>query len=351
MTDYRVGIVGCGRAVRPDGQVRRGMAYGHAKGYQTHERATIVALADIKRENAEALAEELSLEAAIYTDFAAMLAAEALDVVSICTWPAFHAEMVIAAAEAGVKAIHCEKPMAPTWGEAKAMVAACEARGVQLTIAHQRRFGHPFRLARRLVSEGVIGELVRLEAECPNLMDWGTHWFNMLFFYNGDVPASWVLGQIDKRTDYAVFQLPHEDQGISLFGFENGVVGYLETGKSTSLRAQNRLIGTTGVIEVGAPGNVPIRFRTERSQGWELPECPGGLHGNDAVAEAVHDALDALAEGREPELVGRKALLSTEVIFATYESARRRGRVDLPLEIEDSALLSMLAAGEIGPSA
>jgi predicted dehydrogenase len=54
--------------------------------------------------------------------------------------------MVTAAAQAGVKAIHCEKPMAPTWGECKKMVAVCNERHVQLTFNHQRRFGKPFRI-------------------------------------------------------------------------------------------------------------------------------------------------------------------------------------------------------------
>jgi hypothetical protein len=57
--------------------------------------------------------------------------------------------------------------------------------------------------------------------------------------------------------------------------------------------------------------------------------------------------VDALKTSREPELAGRKALQATELIFATYESSRRRARVDLPLEIEDSSLLSMLEAGEV----
>jgi hypothetical protein len=51
-----------------------------------------------------------------------------------------------------------------------------------------------------------------------------------------------------------------------------------------------------------------------------------------------------LKTGREPELAGRRALQATELIFATYESSRKRGRVDLPLQIEDSPLLSMLQA-------
>jgi 3-hydroxybutyrate dehydrogenase len=59
--------------------------------------------------------------------------------------------MVLDAASADVRAIHCEKPMAPTWGEAKAMHRAAAQKGVQLTFNHQRRFLEPFRLARRLL--------------------------------------------------------------------------------------------------------------------------------------------------------------------------------------------------------
>ena len=62
---------------------------------------------------------------------------------------------------------------------------------------------------------------------------------------------------------------------------------------------------------------------------------------------AIQDLADALKADREPELSARKALQAIELIFATYESSRKRGRVDLPLEIEDSPFLSMLASGEM----
>ena len=67
----------------------------------------------------------------------------------------------------------------------------------------------------------------------------------------------------------------------------------------------------------------------------------------DKVALGVLDLVDALKTGREPELAGRRALRATELIFATYESSRRRGRIDLPLEIEDSPFLAMVVAGEL----
>jgi pimeloyl-ACP methyl ester carboxylesterase len=61
----------------------------------------------------------------------------------------------------------------------------------------------------------------------------------------------------------------------------------------------------------------------------------------------VLDLIDALKTGREPELSGHRALQATELIFATYESSRRRARVELPLDIEDSPLLSMLNNGDM----
>src|SRR3712207_9359797 len=65
--------------------------------------------------------------------------------------------------------------------------------------------------------------------------------------------------------------------------------------------------------------------------GWQ-PVAVDGAASLEAMVEAgVVDLIDALRTGREPELSARRALRATELIFATYESSRRGGRVDLPL--------------------
>jgi predicted dehydrogenase len=66
------------------------------------------------------------------------------------------------------------------------------------------------------------------------------------------------------------------------------------------------------------------------------------LHADEYVARGVLDLIDALQNEREPELSAGRALQATELIFATYESSRKRGRVELPLTIEDSPLQAML---------
>jgi len=344
MVRYQVGIIGCGRPRKESGSTGYGMAHLHMGGYAASPKAQLVALADISLENARAFQEEHGGDR-LYADYHEMLEKESLDIVSICTWPHLHAEMVIAAAEAGVKAIHCEKPMAPTYGEARRMTEVCAQRGVQLSFNHQRRFGAPFRMAKELAKAGAIGELERLEGSCSNLYDWGTHWFDMMCYYNDDTPVKWVMGQIDASEGTRVFGVPIEGQGMSQFRFANGVVGLLLTGEENPFRASNRLVGSDGVIEVGARDGAVLRYWGKGQSSWCVPEVDGGMHGVELVKAAVLDVIAALDERREPELSARRALRATELIFGTYESSRRRARVEFPLDLDDSPLLSMLQSG------
>ncbi|HIC68260.1 MAG TPA: Gfo/Idh/MocA family oxidoreductase, partial [Candidatus Latescibacteria bacterium] len=163
MDTLRVGIIGCG-----------GRGKAHAEGYAASPRTQIVACADPVAESCSGFAERFGVEAE-YSDHIEMLQAEQLDIVSICTWPHMHRPMVeVAARKSGVQAIHAEKPMAPTWGEARAMHDVCVANDTLLTLCHQRRFGDTFRTARQLLREGAIGDLHRVEGTCPNLFDWAT---------------------------------------------------------------------------------------------------------------------------------------------------------------------------------
>ncbi len=152
---------------------------------------------------------------------------------------------------------------------------------------------------------------------------------------------------MDCRDGSTVFGVRMEGQGISHIQFANGVRGLMLTGKSAT-GLVNRLEGTEGVIEVGYSDTIPLRVRGRGDTAWRTVEPGEGIHGPGYVERGVLDLIEALKTGREPELSGRRALQATELIFATYESSRKRGRVDLPLTIEDSPLLAMLEAGELG---
>ena len=262
-----------------------------------------------------------------------------------------HTQVILDSVEAGVKAIHAEKPMSPTWGESRKIYQACADNDVTITFCHQRRFGANFAKAKELANDGTIGELHRVEGYCPNLFDWGTHWFDMFFFYNNDKPAEWVMGQIDCSKEHTVFGVPVETNGLSYVKWQNGVCGLLVTGRDSGGRCSNRLIGTKGIVELNVPDGPSLRVLHEGASDWETPDLKGVVPPGGDTTLATLDLIDCLKTGREPVLSGRKALQATELIFATYESSRQRARIYLPLEIEDSPLISMLEKGMVGPAA
>lgn len=333
-------IIGCGRPWKTDGSTGFGMSHQHVVALKKAG-VEIAAAADINEENLKSFQETHGVKE-IFTDYHQMLASHPFDWVSVCTWPHLHAPMTIAAAKSGARAIHCEKPMATTFGDAKSMVEACDQSGTQLTFNHQRRFGTPFQQAKQLLKDGAIGQLQRMEAQCGDMFDWGTHWIDMQFFFNDETPVEWVIGQVDLRGSKKVFGAPLEGHGLTHYRFQNGVDATLLTGHGSKWTPNHRLIGSEGLMEIGAAGDINLRYLSSSTNGWQVVPGNDGIHGDVHVERAIADGVDALQTGREPLLSGHNALRATEVIFATYESSRRGGRVDLPLDISDSPLQARL---------
>lgn len=354
MSKLRVGIIGTGDASKPASSLGYAMAYRHADGYEELDSCEVVACADIVQKNADAFADKYAVPKT-YLDYKVMLAEESLDIVSVCTWMHLHEEMVLETCKAGVKAIHCEKPMADTWGGSKRMAAAAKDADVQLTFNHQRRYGEPFVMAKQMLDDGKIGELQRLECGAGNMYDTGTHFIDMLSFFLGDgVPAKWVLAQIDYRTENLVFGSHNENQQVALVEYENGVFGVIMTGTergSGPVGCMDKLIGTHGVIEVGVDDGPPIRYRLAGETEWTAPDTgEGGVHGPNFIERAMADVVDCLLTGRKCQLNASNALVATEIIFGAYESSRRRARVDFPLDIDDNPLAAMVESGDLNPA-
>ncbi|MFZ4508923.1 MAG: Gfo/Idh/MocA family protein [Fimbriimonas sp.] len=330
----RVGIIGCGRPGGSDGATGTGIAHSHAKGYAEVPETQLVALADVVLANAEAF-QAIHGGDALYTDFEEMLAKEKLDMVSICTWPGLHAPMVEAAAKAGVRAILCEKPMAPTWAAAKSMKATADAHGVVLALNHQRRFDPPYMKAKELLANE-LGGLKRLEMQCDNLFDWGTHWFDMMHFLNHETPAEWIMSQIEPTGGPSFFGVTMEGQAITQVGFANGVKAVLITGKEPGWGAMIRAWGANGLLEIGAIGWDSLRWWVSGQPEWIVEDFSDVK--TSGFARAIADIVLALEDGHEPELSVNRALRGTELMFAAYESGRKGGRVSIPVAFEDSGL-------------
>src|SRR5438552_242954 len=160
---YKACLIGCGRmgatiddevADRPDSF--RWLPYSHAAACVSIDRLSLVAVSDVVPEKAEAIRQRYRAERA-YTDYQEMIAKERPDLVCIATRPGPHAETTIFAAEHGVRAIYCEKPLCCSMEEADAMVAACERHGIHFNYGTQRRYMPVFRKLRAMIDDGAIG--------------------------------------------------------------------------------------------------------------------------------------------------------------------------------------------------
>ncbi|HSD27423.1 MAG TPA: Gfo/Idh/MocA family oxidoreductase, partial [Vicinamibacteria bacterium] len=137
-------------------------------------------------------------------DFRRVLDDREIDAVSIATPNHQHALQAIWACQAG-KDVYVEKPVSHDVFEGRQAVKAARRFGrVVVGGMQQRSYPHVVR-AVELLRSGAIGELRRLEMTCPNMFDWGTHWFDMMFFYNDETPAEWALGQIEPHGGPTVF--------------------------------------------------------------------------------------------------------------------------------------------------
>lgn len=345
MTSYSAAVIAAGS----QGRV-------HAHGYSCLPGVDVVAVADVDAASAQRLAVEFDVPRR-YADYEELLVVERPALLSICTPPALHREIVTAAIAAGVRAIHCEKPMALTYGDALAMHESARKHGVLLTINHQRRFESLHRAVRSAVDTGEIGDVTGIDGYCANLFDWGSHVLDLIFFYLGDRPAESVLGQIDVTTRRHIYGAVVESASVSHVHWPDGVNAVVFTGRDHDRPGPQ---GSTGIVVHGATGRIDVFGKTATVHRDDAPtrviesqvddRHRVDLGGVDpaiiqATADALADLVGAVESGTTPVLDSTHALAAAELIFATYESSARRAKVTLPLDITDNPLHRGLAKG------
>jgi len=120
------------------------------------------------KERVQAFADQWGYES-IETDWRKLIARDDIDAIDICTPNNMHAEIAIAAAEAG-KMVLCEKPLARTVSEAQPMVDAVEKAGVANTVWYNYRRIPAVTLAKQLIDAGKLGQVFHYRANF--LQDW-----------------------------------------------------------------------------------------------------------------------------------------------------------------------------------
>lgn len=349
---WTVAFIGTGKKEEKASLSGYAMAYTHAQGYEALDGVEMVAACDLVEENVRAFADRWGIEQT-FDDYNEMLDEVQPDIVSICTWPHLHEQMTVDCARAGVGLIYCEKPMADTIGGARRMLKTCDEEGSMLCFNHQRRYGAPFRMAKEMLDEGRIGRLQRIEWGGSNIYDYGSHNFDMAQFFNDETPPASVTAQVDYHTESFWFGAHNENACLALIEYENGVFGLVATGDvQGAIGCHNRLVGSEGVIEIGsrAEGAGALRVRSFGEEGWENVDTGGeGLHGQEFINRAIADSVNAFHNGGQSMMDAHNAIHGTEAIFACWESARQRARVEVPIDAEDNALDAMVESGALTP--
>src|SRR4051794_32248972 len=153
----------------------------------------------------------------VETDWRALVARDDVDLVDVCTPGDTHAEIAIAALEAG-KHVLCEKPLANTVEEAEEMTRAAEAaaaRGVRSMVGFNYRRVPALSLAQRIVASGRLGELRHVRAQY--LQDWIVDpEFPLVWRLQRELAGSGALGDIGAHiVDAAQFVTGRTITGVS----------------------------------------------------------------------------------------------------------------------------------------
>lgn len=339
----RAAVIGLGRMGSTyDDEMHPGgttfFPYAHAPSYVATPGIELMAGADPHAEQRAIFGERWGLAPAhLYADYREMLANEQLDVVSVCTTARIRAQIVQDLAQAGVKAIWAEKPLALTLAEADAMVAACREHGVQMAVNCSRRWNPFFAETRRMIAAGELGELLQITAygQC-GLSHNGSHLIDSVRYLAGG-EVSWVFGEM--ASDAAAAS--DEDlMGNGYLVFDNGVRAYLRSMPTGVASWEFDVLGSTGRVRLvagcleleltkltaGGPAKVP----------FPLPrQIPG------TGITIVEDILHAIATGQPPRCSGEDGLAALEVAMALRESHRQGGaKVTLPLADRSLRMLS-----------
>lgn len=274
-----------------------------------------------------------------------MFAAGGFDFVDIATTVGSHRALVELAARHKVPAI-CQKPFAPTLGDAKAMVAAADRAGIPLMIHENFRWQTPILAVRAVLDSGAIGTPFWGRVSFRSgfdvfsgqpylatgkrfiIEDLGIHSLDIARFLFSDAT------RMTARTRRINPDIAGEDVATMLLDHENGVTSIVDVSYATRLPEEPfpetfvEIDGTEGTLRLGKDYRLvvhgPDGTRENTVAPNLLPWASRPWHNvQESVALIQKHWIERLASGREPDTSGRDNLKTFALVEAAYLSAER----------------------------
>jgi Predicted dehydrogenases and related proteins len=347
----KVAIIGCG-----------GIATGkHLPSLQKIEQVEVVAFCDMFIEQARKAADQFGAPGAqVYSDYRELLKQADVDVVHVCTANDTHAEISIAALEAG-KHVMCEKPMAKKASDARRMLETARRTGKKLTIGYNNRFRSDSMLLKKMCENGELGDIYFAKAHAVRrrgvptwgvfldeekqgggpLIDIGTHALDLTLWLMNNYEPSVVLGtkyhKLSKRANAANAwgswdpdKFKVEDSAFGMIVMKNGATIMLESSWALNTLDTREARCTLCGTEAGADMTDGLRINGE-SHGKlyerQFKLDPKGADFYEGKRETMQDVemrmwIDAIVNDTEPVVTPEQALVVSQLLEAIYESSR-----------------------------
>lgn len=348
---YKLAIIGCG-----------GIANGkHMPSLKKLNNVGMVAFCDIVEERAVEAAAKYGAEGAkVYTDYMELLKDKTIDIVHVCTPNDSHADIAIAALEAG-KHVMSEKPMAKTAADAGRMLEAAKRTGKKLTVGYNNRFRTDSQILKQICESGELGDVYYAKAHAIRrravptwgvfldeekqgggpLIDIGTHALDLTLWMMDNYKPKVVLGQSFHKLsgrenaanawgpwDPAKFTV--EDSAFGMIVMENGATIVLESSWALNTLEVDEAKCTLSGTEGGADMKGGLRINGEQHSRLftkEIDLNAGGVAFYDGATEDAPDLemrmwIKAIDEDTDPVVTPEQAYVVSQILEAIYESAK-----------------------------
>lgn len=329
----------------------------HIQGYLKNPNVELYAFCDINEQQLNKMGEKYGITR-LYTDKDVMLRElPEIDAVSVCTWNSEHAPCTIAALNAGCHVI-CEKPMATSAEEARAMKAAAEKNGKLLMIGFVRRFGNDCSILKDYIDGGFFGDIYYGKATylrrngAPGgwfgdksrsaggpLIDLGVHVIDLTRYLLGNPKPVSVYGATFhklgnrpgvkgankgyssvSRSNIDIFDV--EDLATAMIRYENGAVISVEASFSLNIKKDVGRIELCGE-KAGAKIDPELEMYTNLNGYMSNVQLttPTALSFDGLFENEIDHFVDCVVNGTECKSPAEDGIAIMQILDAIYESA------------------------------
>ncbi len=266
-----------------------------------------------------------------------------IDVVDVCLPTYLHRESVEHAAGFG-KHVFCEKPIALSVDDARAMISACQSRGLKLGIGHVLRYFPEYEMAHHMITSGKLGRIgvVRLSRIGPFPRAWAD-WYTDnersggllldLSIHDFDFLA-WCFGPVERVYARKVWQDRPLEYALAVVRMKNGVIAHVEGSWAHPgpFSYKFEVCGSAGMIEFDSRKTRPLSVLTasttgNAAPGVAVPESP--LKDKEPYLGEIREFLAYVRGECTPRVLPEDAVAALEISLAAIRSADS-GKVAIP---------------------